>query len=604
MRHELAKVKDLFGKLNYILSKQQKQYGVMVFICTLLAAAVETLGVSAILPVVEGLTNAENLRNKWYLQPFINMFHITETNILIYLICAAVILIYIIKNIYFIFYTWLVKKYTYKIKRELGTRVVESYMAQGYIFFVNNNSGKLMQGITGDVNAVNNIVSHIFNLATKILTIVAIGIFIVVQEPFMAFSLLILSVLCVISIQLFYKNSMKKNGEMLRTASWNNNQACLEMIYGSKEVLVTGRQRFFRDRYMDSITEYNKISIKIEMATTIPAYIIETICIVGLLLAVVVQVGSKGVTSNMIKSLSAIAVAAFRILPSVGVVTSALNAIRSSIPSFNASYLTIKKVNELEEELRKRHNVEEKERGKEEVKKWNELCIDHVYYKYPATDQYILEDINLKIKHRSSIGIIGASGAGKSTFVDVLLGLLIPEAGRILLDGTEIGMLGSKWNQNVGYVPQSIFLVDEDIRANIAFGIDRTKIDDQKVWKALEMAQLSEFIKAQPKGLDTIVGERGVKFSGGQRQRVAIARALYTNPEILVLDEATAALDNETENALMEAIDDLQGHKTLIVVAHRLTTIRNCEYIYEVRNGKLFERTKEEVFGVHEGVIG
>ena len=212
--------------------------------------------------------------------------------------------------------------------------------------------------------------------------------------------------------------------------------------------------------------------------------------------------------------------------------------------------------------------------------------------------QQILQDISLKIKPKSSIGIIGTSGAGKSTFVDVLLGLLKPEKGQILLDDIEISLLGNKWNQNVGYVPQSIFLVDEDIRANIAFGIEREDIDDGKVWRALEMAQLSEFIKSQPHGLDTIVGERGVKFSGGQRQRVAIARALYTNPEILVLDEATAALDNETENALMEAIDDLQGHKTLIVVAHRLTTIRNCDYIYEVKNGKLFARTKEEVFGI------
>lgn len=596
MKHELAKIKDLFRKLNYILSKQQKQYGIMVFMCTLLSAGLETLGVSAIMPVVEGLTDIDKLNHKWYMQPFINTFHIEKAEKLIFIVCCGVILVYLIKNFYFIFYTWLVKKYTYKIKRELGMRVMESYMAQGYIFFVNNNSAKLLQGITGDVAAVNSIITNIFNLMTKVLTILAIGIFILIQEPFMAISLLILSVLCVLFIQLFFRNSMRKNGELQREATWNNYQACLEMIHGSKEVLVTGRQDYFRRRYANSLTECNKCSIKIEMATTIPAYIIETVCIIGLLLVIMIRVGSKGITANMITSLSTIAIAAFRILPSVGTVTSALNAIRSNIPSFNASYLTIQKVNELEAELAQRQKtvVEEKYEG---IRFKNELSINHIYYRYPETEKYILEDVSLKIKAKSSIGLIGTSGAGKSTFVDVLLGLLKPESGGVLFDGIEINHLGGMWNQNIGYVPQSIYLVDEDIRANIAFGISKENIDDDKVWQALEMAQLSAFVKAQPKGLDTVVGERGVKFSGGQRQRVAIARALYTNPDILVLDEATAALDNETEEALMEAIDALQGHKTLIVVAHRLTTIRRCDYIYEVKDGKLIERSKEEVFG-------
>lgn len=596
MKHELAKIKDLFGKLNYVLSKQQKQYGVMVFLCTLLSAGLETLGVSAIMPVVEGLTSTDNLKNKWYLQPFVNVLHIEDNGTLICIVCGGVILIYLLKNAYFIFYTWLVKKYTYKIKRELGTRVMESYMAQGYIFFVNNNTSKLIQGITGDITAVNGIVNNLFNLTTKVLTILAIGAFILVNNPFMAVSLLILSALCVLFIQLFFKNSMKKYGELQRRAGWDNTQACLEMIQGSKEVLVTGRQDYFKKRYVRSITKQNKCSIKIEMATTIPAYIIETVCIAGLLLAVAVQVGREGVSPDMIKSLSVIAVAAFRILPSVGTVTSALNAIRSSIPAFNASYLTIKKVNELEEEIAQRQKMSTEEVNGE-VGVHQELSIEHVSYKYPATEQYILEDVSLKIRAKSSIGIIGSSGAGKSTFVDVLLGLLEPESGKILLDGVQTVMLGDKWNRNIGYVPQSIYLVDEDIRANIAFGIPKEEVDDSMVWRALEMAQLAEFVKAQPKGLDSRVGEWGVKFSGGQRQRVAIARALYTNPEILVLDEATAALDNETENALMEAIDALQGHKTLIVVAHRLTTIKRCDYIYEVKGGKLFERTKEEVFG-------
>lgn len=596
MRHELAKIKDLFGKMNYVLSPQQKRLGVLVLICTLLSAGLETLGVSAIMPIVEGLMDVSGLRDKWYLKPLVDMFHIENPNILIYIVCGGVIGIYLLKNIYFIFYTWIIKKYTYKIKRELGTRVMESYMAQGYIFFVNNNSAKLLQGITGDVAAVNSILNCMFSLITKALTIVAIGAFMLIQEPFIAILLLVLSALCVSAIQLFYKNSMHKYGELQREAIWENNQACLEAIHGSKEVLVAGRQDYFKKRYVNSIIEHNKCCVRIEMATTIPAYIIETVCIIGLLLAVAIQVGTKGASMEMVTGLSMIAVAAFRILPSVGAVSSSLNGIRSCIPSFNASYETIKKVNELEEEMRQNKKGDIAEQN-DKVRLKDELSINHISYKYPATDHYILEDVSLKIKVKSSIGIIGTSGAGKSTFVDVLLGLLQPEKGQILMDGMDIHQLGKVWNKNIGYVPQTIYLVDEDIRSNIAFGIDKKDIDDAMVWRALEMAQLADFVREQPRGLDTEVGEWGIKFSGGQRQRVAIARALYSNPELLVLDEATAALDNETERALMESIDALLGQKTLIVVAHRLTTIKQCDYIYEVKDGKLIQRSKDEIFG-------
>lgn len=594
--HELKKFKDLACKLNYVLSRQQKQYGVIVFICAIISAVLEMLGVSAIMPMVEGILGIDALYDKWYLRPFVRIFHVQSKSVLMMIVCLGVILIYIIKNLYFIAYTWLIKKYTFKINRELSVRVMESYMAQGYIFFVNNNSSKLIQGISGDISAVNLIMTNIFNFMTKVLSILIIGIFILLQEPFIAIFLLVLSAICVLTIQFFYKKSMRKYGTLQREAAWNLNQARYEMIQGSKEILVTGRQNFFKKRFVDSIREQNKCNIKIEMAMMIPAYIIEMACVIGLIVAVAIQIVMNGTSVQTVAGLSAIAVAAFRILPAVGGVSSAINTIQSSIPAFNASYETIKKVNELEDVTDKEIQKGMKLVG-EDIRLQNELTINHVYYRYPNTEEYILMDVLLKIKARSSIGIIGASGAGKTTFVDVLLGLLEPEKGQILLDGRDITTLGVQWNKNIGYVPQMVYLIDEDIRANIAFGISTQEIDDEMVWHALELAQLADFVREQPKGLDTRVGEMGVRFSGGQRQRVAIARALYMNPEILVLDEATAALDNETENALMEAIDALQGEKTLIVVAHRLTTIRRCDCIYEVVNGKLVERTKEEVFG-------
>lgn len=597
MKQELEKIKDLYHKFNAMLSKQQKMYGGIIFVCTIFAAFLETLGVSAILPVVQGLMDVESLWGKWYVQPFIKVFDVQKSQTLILLVCGEVSAIYIFKNIYFIFYTWMVRKYTYKIKRELGIRVMESYMTQGYIFFVNNNTSRLIQGITGDVASVNAILDGIFSLSTKFLTAIAISAFMLIQSPSIAVSLMILAIFSIFAIQLIYKKTLRKYGVLLRIAERENSQVSLEAIQGSKEILAARRQNYYINKYIESINKHIKACIKIEMAGLTPGYIIEMICVTGLLIAIVIQTGTAGASTEMIETLSVMAISAFRILPNVAAISSTINSIRGRMPSFNAAYDTISKVTALEQDNRKDLSKYHSDLEVEHIDFNKEIKLNHVSYRYPSTVKYILKDVDFTIRARTSIGIIGPSGAGKSTLVDVLLGLLIPEEGNITMDGEDIQNLGVKWNRNVGYVPQSVYLTDATIRENIAFGIPEEQIDDEKVWNALEMAQLAGFVRKQPNGLDTCVGERGVKFSGGQRQRVAIARALYMNPEILILDEATAALDNETEKSLMDAIESLQGQKTMIVVAHRLTTIQKCDYIYEVTEGRIIERDKKEIFG-------
>lgn len=597
MRVELKKMSDLLGKLNYMLTKRQKQYGLLVFVCTILSAALETLGVSVILPIVQGIMDIESLRNKWYVQPIARIWTITDSRVFVYIICAEVIIVYLLKNIYFIFYTWLLKKYTYKVKRELSIRVMESYLMRGYIFFVNNNSSKLMQGITTDVAAVNTVISSIFNILTKILMTVAIGGFIIIQEPLLSLFLVVCAVLCIGGIQMVYKGRMSKQGQLNRESARENSQSYLEIIQGSKEILIAKRQNYFKKKYEDSLVRLNNSIIKIEMATTIPTYLIEMICIVGLIVAVAVEIGVYGTSTRLLESLSIIAVSAFRILPAVGVIINQINLLRSSMPAFNASYKYIQEIEGLEK------TANDKEEAtlvhKDCITKFQDkIELKNVCYKYPNTEKYVLNNINLTIKSKTSIGIIGSSGGGKTTLIDVLLGLLIPEQGTVEMDGMDIRVLDEDWNRNVGYVPQNVYLIDNNVRANIAFGIPCEEIDDKQVWAALEMAQLADFIRGLPEQLDTVVGERGIKFSGGQRQRLAIARALYGNPAILVFDEATAALDRDTEKTLMEAIDMLQGEKTLIIVAHRLTTIRNCDLVYEVKNGEVFQRNKEEILNL------
>lgn len=596
MKHELEKIKDLYHKFDVILTKQQKWYGMVVLVATILAAVVETLGVSAILPVVQGLLDTESLKTKWYIEIVTNIIPIQSTRFIIYLVCGEVMAVYIVKNLYFIWYNWLTRKYTYKIRRELGTRVMNSYMTQGYIFFVNNNTSRLIQGTTNDVGTVNIIMTAIFSLVTKILSIICIGGYIIICSPSIALVLLVLAGACMLGIHFMFDGIIRKYGVQLREAERENTRDALEAIQGSKEILVTKRQNFFVGRYEASVGKHIQACIMLDMAALSPTYIIEMVCVVGLLVAIAAQMSDANASMQMIETLSIVAMATFRILPCMSAISSSLNTIRSRMPAFNAAYETIESVNRLERENKVAPLSEDDDSEITQIFK-NEIKLNEVSYKYPNTDKYILDKMDFSVKANTSVGIIGSSGAGKSTLVDVMLGLLIPEHGSITMDGENILALGKQWNRNVGYVPQSVYLVDASIRENIAFGIPKQNINDEMVWNALEMAQLADFVRNLKDGLDTQVGERGIKFSGGQKQRVAIARALYLNPEILILDEATAALDNETEIALMESIESLLGKKTLIIIAHRLTTIRKCDFVYEMKDGKIIQRDKAEVLG-------
>lgn len=278
-------------------------------------------------------------------------------------------------------------------------------------------------------------------------------------------------------------------------------------------------------------------------------------------------------------------------LPALGAITSGINSVSMNTAQLAAAYETLESVKELEKI--EREKVVKASQYKN-ITFQNELLIKNVSYRYPNTEENVLEGINICINKGQSVAFIGPSGAGKTTISDIILSLLKPTAGEILMDGINIEDLGGEWNKIIGYVPQMVYIVDDNIRNNIAFGEEEGMIDDSKIWDALKMARLDDFVMGLPEGLETVVGERGIRFSGGQRQRLAIARALYRHPEILVLDEATAALDNETEAEVMKAIETLQGYKTLIIVAHRLTTVRKCDVIYEVKNRKITRKEKIE----------
>ncbi|MGN1023579.1 MAG: ABC transporter ATP-binding protein, partial [Lachnospiraceae bacterium] len=322
----------------------------------------------------------------------------------------------------------------------------------------------------------------------------------------------------------------------------------------------------------------------------IPSLSIETVMMVGILAAVGVLIQQGTGVSAMIGQVAVLCMVGIRILPSANRIANAFNDISYYEPSLAAVEQVLSKT-EAEKEKPKAAPSREVTR----VPFLHEIRFEHLSYRYPGTDTDILAGADLVIPKGASIGLIGPSGAGKSTTVDVLLGLLVPQAGKVTVDGADIRDNLPGWYDRIGYVPQMIYMLDDTIRANVAYGIAPEKIDDQKVWYALSQARIDGFVQDLPNGLDTGIGERGVRISGGQRQRLGIARALYHNPDVLIFDEATSALDSNTENGIMEAIDDFKGKKTIVIVAHRLTTIRNCDAVYRVEGGGFHPVSREEL---------
>lgn len=589
----IRKVFDAINKLRFILSREQKLYCIIVFFMSLISAMLEILGVSIVIPLLSAIMSVDQVRENAYAKPVFELLHLSTDIQIILFICGSVALIYIAKNSFSIFYTWVSTKFANKIRRELSMKIFYAYIRQGYTYFVNNNSSEILRGIGGDSQSVQTIVSNMFMLMVRLITVICIVIFIIAQTPYMTLILLLFAVASSVLAELIFKNRMKKSGQDQREYSHLARQASLEAIQGSKEVFAMNRQEYFTNEYLRCMIKFDNACASAAVGASAPTNILEAVCVVGLVFAVAFQTVNTSDAGQQIVEIATVAIAAFRILPYLGAILGSANTIIYNAPGLVVAYNTLYEVKELE----KNEPAISDNSKNLDIRFQKEIQLTDITFSYSEDKGKVLDHLDMTIKKGTSIGLIGASGAGKTTLSDIILGLYKPQDGTICMDGINIEEIGDNWHYITGYVPQSVYLSDASIRRNVAFGIEEAEIDDDKVWRALEMAQLKPFVEGLKDGLDTIVGEWGVKFSGGQRQRIAIARALYSDPDILIMDEATAALDNETEKAVMESIEALQGIKTLIIVAHRLTTIKKCDEIYEVVEGKAVPRTKKEVFG-------
>lgn len=596
MIHNLKSLIQIKNKLVYILTDSQKKSAVFLALVIVVRVFFELLGVTAVYPFLQALLTPDVVMENKYLRPFIQFFHIETSRGVLVLIGIALILIYIFKNIYMIFSYYVQYNYSTKVQKELSIKILNSYMSRPYSFFLNINSAEILRACSGDVSGVYAILSCAFDIAAEGLSVVVIGIYIFETDTFMAVSVLLLMALVGGVIILLYKPVMKRLGRKEMDAQAVKSKAIYQTVTGVKELYVMQRKQLFLDEYSRAADDVRRVTRNKDFLAASPERIIEGVCVSGLIGVVVIRLLMGVDVMDFVPQLGMFAMAAFKILPSVGKVSNRITTIVYYNPMLDNIYHVIVKANEYEREQAQYQDMHGSGADDEmDCRFLDKVSIQNISWKYAENKDNVLHDLQLDIKKGESIALIGPSGAGKTTLADIILGLLHPQDGSVYMDGRDVYAMPKQWAQIIGYVPQSVFLMDDTVRANVAFGLK--DVDDNKIWDALQDAQIKEFVESLPYGLDTIVGERGVKFSGGQRQRIAIARALYNSPQILVLDEATSALDNETENAVMEAVEALQGKMTLIIVAHRLTTIRNCDKIYEIKDGKAIERDKEEVLG-------
>lgn len=582
----------MLKKINYVLDRKQKINLGILLIIIFIGAFVELLGVSAVMPLINVAMQPETIHEKWYFILISKYTGITDANQMVLFLAVLLIIIYILKNIYVMAMYSLQYRFVFNNQQRLSVRMMKSYMQQDYLFHVSKNVAEFQRNITSDVNGFFTVALNVLQFLAEFSVSTVLVIFLLIQDWVSTIAVAALLFLFMGIFTIFFKKVLVKIGEESRKANVLVTKWLFQAFSGIKEIKVANKESFFITNYDKNYKDCARVQRQQSILTYLPKPVMETVCICSLMLAMIIKIAvMKSDIVSFVTTLSVFAVAAFHMLPSFNKITGYISSMMFNKPAIDSVYKDLKEIEQFMGQKIVRHE------DTISITLNKSIQFNDVSFHYSESDKWILKDANLEIQKNTSVALIGASGAGKTTAADLILGILEPQEGTVTIDGVDIKKCMKSWHEDIGYIPQVIYLMDDNIRANVAFGIPEEEIDDAAIEKALREAQLDQFVHALPDGLDTMIGDRGVKLSGGQRQRIGIARALYRNPNVLVLDEATSALDSDTEREVMEAIDGLHGTRTLIVIAHRLSTLRKCDKIYEVGNGRFTERNKVEVLG-------
>ncbi len=569
-------------KLRLLMDKKQKHQMGWLVVMMVIGAILETMSISLIIPVVTAIIQPDVLDKYAFVRVVCNLLHISTTLQFTVIAMVALIVMFILKDLFLFWEYKQMYHFVYTNQFQTAERLLRSYVKKDYEYFLNAETAVIQRSITADINNMYTLVLAMLQLCSEVIVFIALGITLLVIDYRMTLVLCVLLIVTLIVIKQIIRPIMNRTGKANQDYGAAMYEWITQTVTGIKEVKVNGKEQFFIREYLKQGKGYINAMEVYSMFANTPKLLIEAVCIAGMIGYMLVLLLTGEDVGNMIPIISAFALAAVRLMPSASRINNQLTQISFCEPFFhNVSDTLVEDISEENIDLSYAKEVKEKLPVEKEIR------LENISYKYPNTEKYIFRHANLTIPVGTSVGIVGGSGAGKTTIVDILLGLLLPEEGEITADGVNILSKYREWLKNVGYIPQMIALLNADIRTNIAYGVPPEEVDEAKLRHAIEEAQLDAFVDSLPDGDRTSIGERGIRISGGQRQRIGIARALYEDPEVLILDEATSALDNDTEAAIMESINRLHGRKTLIIIAHRLQTIEKCDMVFRVEDGQI-----------------
>ncbi len=564
-----------------LFTKSERLKILILFFGILIHGIIEITSIASILPFMSIVMDPTIINTNIFLSKLYNFLNFTSYNSFLVSLGLLVFILLLLSNAYAAFIFWWITKFVQFQSYRLSKKIFDNYLSQSYIFFLNRNSSELSKNVLTEVNRV--IIGVIYPMllaVSKVAIVIFIAILLLYVNPKLS---IVISVTLTIAYGIVYyvvREYLRGIGELSTKATFEKYKFTDEAFSGIKDIKLRGTETEFIKKYSQPAKKFAEYSATSAVISLLPRYAIETLAFGGLLLIVIFLISTSENFMSVIPLVALYALAGYRIMPGLQQIYHSIAQIRYNTPALDIL------LKDLKNSTYNKNITDGKLISLPKIKK--EIEFKSVYFKYPNSNDQILENINVKISSNSLTAFVGKTGSGKTTLIDILLGLLPINKGDILVDNIKLKEDNfSSWQKKLGYVPQNIFLTDDTLKNNIAFAVPDNQVDHKKIINAAKLAELENYISTLPDKYNTYVGEKGIRISGGQIQRVGIARALYYNPEIIVLDEATSALDNLTEKNIMDSLKKLSKSKTIIIIAHRLSTIKNCDQIYFLEKGRV-----------------